>query len=75
MECTSKLDRTMSVDIDFVNEEGMMEETQMDINAYDEQELSKLFAAFCKENKFPINTVIYVTIVKIADSMDELLSG
>lgn len=73
MENTSKQGRAMSVDIGFVNDEGREDETQMDINAYDEQELSKLFTAFCKENKFPINTVTYVTIVQIADTMDELL--
>lgn len=63
----------MSVDIGFVNDDGREDETQMDINAYDEQELSKLFTSFCKENKFPINTVTYVTIVQIANTMDELL--
>lgn len=73
MENTSKPGRAMSVNIGFVNDEGRENETQMDINAFDEQELSKLFTAFCKENKFPINTVTYVTIVRIADTMDELL--
>lgn len=63
----------MCVDVGFIDDEGREDETQMDINAYDEQELSSLFADFCKENKFPTNTVTYVTIVQIADTMEELL--
>lgn len=73
MECDSKPGRAMSVDIGFLDHRKMEDETQMDINAYDEQELSELFADFCKENQFPINMVTCVAIVQIADTMDELL--
>lgn len=75
MECDSKPGRAMSVDIGFADKEGREDETQIDINAYDEQELSELFADFCKENQFPINTVTCVAIVQIADTIDELLYG
>ncbi|MBM6803890.1 hypothetical protein H6B07_14735 [Mediterraneibacter glycyrrhizinilyticus] len=75
MECTSKPGKAMSVDIDFVDSEGREDETQMDIKAYDTQELSQLFSDFCKENKFPQNTVTYIAVVQIADTMEELLYG
>ncbi|MDY2752331.1 MAG: hypothetical protein SOV22_01865 [Blautia obeum] len=75
IECDSKPGRAMSVDIGFLDHRKMEDETQMDINAYDEQELTELFADFCKENQFPTNTVTYVTIVQIADTMEELLYG
>lgn len=65
----------MCVDVGFIDDKGREDETQMDINAYDELELSRLFAVFCKENKFPTNTVTSVVIVQIADAMEELLYG
>ena len=70
-----KTGQAMCVDVGFADNEGREDETQMDINAFDEQELSRLFADLCKENKFPINTVTYVTIVQIADVKEELLYG
>ena len=73
MECNSKPSRVMWMDVGFIDDERREDETQMDINAYDEQELSRLFVDFCKENKFPTNTVTAVTIVQIADTMEELL--
>lgn len=75
IECNSKPGRVMCVDVGFIDDEGREDETQMDINAYDEQELSRLFVDFCKENKFPTNTVTSVVIVQIADTMEELLYG
>lgn len=71
-ECTSTVCRVMSVDVDFVNSDGKEDETQFDIRAYDEAELSELYAAFCEENKYPRNTVISVTVVQMADSMETL---
>lgn len=53
----------MCVDVGFVNDIGQDDEKQMDINAYDERELNRLFTDFCKENKFSTNTMTYVTIV------------
>ena len=52
MECNSKPGRVMCVDVGFIDDEGREDETQMDINAYDEQELSRLFADFCKATEF-----------------------
>lgn len=75
MECASRLGKAMSVNIGFTNNAGEDDEAQMDINAYDEQELSTLFDDFCKENGFSTNTVNYVVVVKIADSMDDLIYG
>lgn len=46
MKCDTKPDRFMSVDVGFIDEKGKEDETQMDINSYDEQELSELFADF-----------------------------
>lgn len=45
----------------------------MDINAYDEQELSELFADFCRENQLLDDTVTYIMIEQMADTMDKLL--
>lgn len=73
MKCDAKAGRFMSVDIGFMHVNGQEDETQMDINAYDEQELSELFADFCRENQLPDDTVTYITIVQIADTMDKLL--
>lgn len=75
MECASRQGKVMSVNIGFINNAGRKDETQMDINAYDEQELSMLFGEFCKENRFSADTVDYVVVVKMTDSMDNLLYG
>lgn len=75
MECDAKIGRAMSVAIGFLDANGKEDETQMDIHAYDEQELSRLFMDFCRENEFPTDTVTYVLIVQIADTMDKLLYG
>lgn len=62
----------MSVTIGFIDGEGKEDETQMDILAYNEKELSSLFSKFCKENGFPQNTVTYIVIVQMAESMGKL---
>lgn len=62
--------RRMSVDIGFINPDGKEDETQFDIAAYDVIELATLFADFCKENKFALNTVTYVVIAAVDDGMD-----
>lgn len=65
-----------SVDIDFINSEGMEDETQFDIaNAATKSgiaELNDLFKQFCKENGFKTNTVTGITIVKSANTRKEL---
>ena len=65
-----------SVDISFVNSEGIDDETQFDvINVLTRsgiEELSELFDTFCKENGFKNNTVYALTIVKSASSLEDL---
>lgn len=72
IECNPQRCRVMSVDIGFINDEKREDETEFDIMAYDEGELSDLFKDFCRENGFPQNTVTYVCVVQMADSMEEL---
>ena len=70
--------RVMAVDVDFEypDEEGEIkeDETQFDINAYDENELNDLFKDFLKENKIKIKDVIIrsVTIIQVAKSIKDL---
>lgn len=62
----------MNVDVSFINSEGREDETQFSIKAYDTQDLSDLFNDFCKENNFKRDTVFAITVVEMADTMDEL---
>ena len=71
LECKSKICWAMNVNIGFSNE-GQDDETQFSIEAYDVDELNNLFADFCKENGFKQNTVTYITIVEMADSIEDL---
>lgn len=65
--------KAWNVDIGFINTETEMEdETEFSISAYDENELSELFSEFCKENKIADNTVIYVSVVEMADDFEDL---
>lgn len=61
---TSQSYRSMDVDVDFKNE-GVLDETQFHINAYNENELTELFTEFCKENNLRRNTVVSVNIVQV----------
>ena len=72
MEADYKNCRYMNVDVSFVNSDGRDDETQFSIKAYDADELSRLFADFCKENGFKKNSVTCVTIVQMAATMEEL---
>ncbi|MGN0485531.1 MAG: hypothetical protein ACI4HI_18485 [Lachnospiraceae bacterium] len=67
--------RAMSVDIGFINGDGLNDETQFDIKAYDADELSDLFHDFCKENHCSERSVRYIVIVETADTMDDLIYG
>lgn len=69
-ECDTSEAGKMSVNIGFINPDGLDDETQFDIKAYDVKELSTLFADFCKENKFALNTVTNIVIVAVDDEMD-----
>ena len=65
-----------SVDIDFFDKNGEMQEVQFDVEhaetAACQEKLCRLFADFCKENGYKTNTVISVTVVKSAYFLDEL---
>ena len=65
-----------SVDIDFINSDGMDDETQFDVMFVGTrdatEQLAQLYKDFCRENKFPTNTVKSVTVVKSAPCYDEL---
>ena len=52
---------------------GLDDSVSFDIKAYDTNELSELFCGFCKENKFPTNTVTNISIVAAASTKKELL--
>ena len=47
--------------IGFVNPDGMDDETEFD-NVHGLRELDDLYTAFCKENAFALNTVLYVEV-------------
>lgn len=71
-ECDLKPGKAMSVEIYFVNNEDREDQTQMDIHAYDDDELCILFENFCNENGFSSDTVIGIEIIHIANDMEEL---
>jgi hypothetical protein len=52
---------TRTYDIDFINSDGEVDETQFD--AKGTEELSEIYSEFCKENGFKSNTVISITDV------------
>ena len=53
-------------DIDFINNEGVTDETQFTVSGSQKQmadELDELFREFCRENGFANNQVISITFV------------
>lgn len=72
IECEMNLCRYMCVNVTFLNPDMSTDETSFDILAYDKNELAELYDAFCKENNFPRNTVCGITIVAVADTLEEL---
>lgn len=70
------LKRYQTVDICFLDSDGNVDETEFTVKGFctkaGNKELSDLFSDFCKENGFVRNKVISVTIVKSADTRDEL---
>lgn len=72
IDCIPKTCRAMSVDICFINDENREDEKELDIKAYDVEELSGLFKDFCRENGFPQNTVTHIAVVQMADNMENL---
>lgn len=79
MECNvPNTCRWMSVQISFQNPKTVnYDETEFDIKAYDEDELSELFKTLCKETfgkewKEAYSSVTAVVIVQFADTYEEL---
>lgn len=72
IECDSRSGRWMSVNVSFVNSAGKDDETSFDIAAYSVKELTELFRDFCKENRFPNNTVFGITITAMASTFEKL---
>lgn len=75
----SKVDsfkRYQTVDINFINADGVTDETQFNITGIGTnpgtEEVCKLFYEFCKDNGFATTTVVSVTVVAAADTKSEL---
>ena len=65
--------RAMTVQIGFSHRENETDETEFCIDTFNDQELAELFDAFCKENDFEDVKVNYISVVRVAASMDELI--
>ena len=66
--------RAMTVQIGFSHKETKFDETEFSIEAWNVQELAKLFDVFCNENKFKDVHVFGLYIVRVAETMDELVA-
>ena len=64
----------MTVNVDFINNDGMEDQTQFDIKKFNEKNLILLFHDFCRENNFATNSVIGIEVVRSAESYDDLLA-
>ena len=67
------ISRWMNVDITFYDKSNLQNEVQFSISSFNVEELNELFKDFCKNNGFPTNKVVSVTIVLMADTYQELL--
>lgn len=70
--CVTLGARYMIVHISFVNNEGVDDEVSFDIPAWSSKNLNECFTNFCKENKFPRNTVGCISIVAAAETLEKL---
>lgn len=65
-----------TVDVNFINSDGLIDETQFDVRYVDsiegQNELTELFQDFCKDNGYKTNTVTEISIVKVARTRAEL---
>lgn len=64
--------RAMTVQIGFSHKENDLDEVEFCINAWDSNELAKLFELFCKENHFKDVSINSISIIRVAASLDEL---
>lgn len=62
----------MTVQVGFSHKENSMDETEFCVNAWDAEELTKLFGDFCKENRFEDVSINSLEVVRVAASIDEL---
>ena len=69
---THVTDRFMTVNVGFLNNSKLEDETQISISAYNINELNTLFTDFCKENKFTSTAILYISVVQTAETMKEL---
>lgn len=60
-----KRSQKLIIDIDFINNEGKEDQTEFDLEDYNVNELRALYNNFCRENNFPNNTVIKITVVRV----------
>lgn len=74
-DCEPGLHRAISVIITFTNISGENDSTEFSLTLNDPvNELDRLFSEFCKENGFPRNTVTYISIVRAAQTMNQLVA-
>ena len=67
------ISRYLTVDVDFIGEDGREDETQFDVSASNmEAELDELFTGFSKENHIKRNTVTSITVIASASTLEEL---
>lgn len=73
---TDSIRMYQTVDIAFINSDGRDDETEFDVSFLGTRagvsELRMLYANFCKDNGFPTDTVTSISVVKSADSFEEL---
>lgn len=73
MECEVVPYRVMTVQIAFSHEENENDETEFCIEAWNSEELADLFETFCKENNFKKVTILSISVVRLASTMEELI--
>lgn len=67
------ISRYLTVDIDFIGEDGREDETQFDVSASNmEAELDELYKGFCADEHIKRNTVTGISVVASADTPEEL---
>lgn len=74
VECDTSIPyRFMDVQISFLDANGNDDEVEFSIKSYDKRDLCSLYKDFCKENQLPLNTVKYIAVVRVAETMEDLL--
>lgn len=73
--CFPGVHRALTVVIGFKNNENMGDETEFSVIIGDSmiKELDELFSAFCNENNINRNTVTHISVIRAAETMQELI--